>query len=132
MSGLSEAAWPKPVRERCAIAAIVVSSAIQRARIRAIKSDQAVRRRHGGARSKADRRLQAAVGTSAGDDETFGQPLGIDDHEWPVSGIPGNASEFHLEALTRGREQHGMAPNYHPVATLNHGGIVERLIDRLM
>ncbi|MCY1740943.1 transposase family protein [Ensifer sp. SL37] len=69
--------------------------------------------------------------------DSYLRALGIDDHEWPVSGIPGglyvdNAAEFHSEALTRGCEQHGIALNYRPVATPHYGGIVERLIGTLM
>jgi putative transposase len=196
----------RAARERCRVAGIAAPSANTiRSRIRAVKSDEAARRREGGARSKAARRLQAAAGQTPDAerplavlqidhtpvdiilvDETYRKPLGrpyltvaidvysrciagfllsldppsatsvglciahaalpkdrylrdlgIDDHEWPVSGAPGalyvdNAAEFHSDALTRGCEQHGIALNYRPVATPHYGGVVERLIGTLM
>lgn len=90
------AAVVRAVRERCAIAGIAAPATNTiRARVQAVKSEEAARRREGGARSKAARRLKAAAGQtpeSAGPmavlqidhtlvdiilvDETHRQPLG--------------------------------------------------------
>jgi putative transposase len=57
--------------------------------------------------------------------------------EWPVQGKPlrlgvDNGSEFHSQAFERGCAQHGIAIEWRPPGRPHFGGVIERVIGRLM
>jgi putative transposase len=65
------------------------------------------------------------------------QRLNLNDLQWTMSGVPSaiftdRAAEFKCEALLRGCDEHGIKTRLRPIGKKHWGGLVERLIGKVM